>query len=115
LTRDKNYAIINSKQGGDMDIKQSVLAEAEGLINGDRAKSYGHPYFDYKRTVGAFNALTGHQLSVRDGITFMICVKLSREQNLPKRDNLVDACGYLGCLEKVIDKEEELKLEGGQC
>jgi len=96
-------------------VKPSVLAEAENLINGDRQKAYSHPWDDYKKTVGAFNALTGHQLSVRDGIIFMVCVKLSRECYQHKRDSVVDACGYLGCLEKVIDKEEELKIEGGQC
>lgn len=91
------------------DLKESVLAEAERLINGDRQVSYSHPHSDYMKTVGAFNALTGHNLSVRDGILFMVCVKLSRQAFKHKRDNIVDACGYLGCLEKVIDREDEIK------
>lgn len=82
----------------------SVLAEAEKLINGDRLEAYNHPYYDYQKTVRAFNALTGHKLSITDGIMFMVCVKLSREMYKHKRDNLVDAIGYIGCLEKVLDK-----------
>jgi hypothetical protein len=108
------YYLSQTKEEN-MDVKESVLAEAERLINGDRQKAYSHPYYDYKKTVGAFNALTGHQLTVQDGIIFMVCVKLSREAYLHKRDNVVDACGYLGCLEKVIDRIEEEKLGGGQC
>lgn len=89
-------------------LNESVLKEADRLINGDRQKSYSHPTDDYTKTVGAFNALTGHKLTVKEGMMFMVCVKLSRECYKAKRDNLVDACGYLGCIEK---HEDRLKKE----
>jgi hypothetical protein len=89
--------------------EQSVLAEAEMLINGDRQTQYNHPTLDYRKTVGAFNALTGHNLTVKEGMLFMVCVKLSREAYKHKRDNLVDACGYIGCIEKNENFKEELK------
>lgn len=89
-------------------INESILVEAERLINGDRQAQYSHPADDYGKTVGAFNALTGKNLTTRDAMIFMVCVKLSRECFKHKRDNLVDACGYMGCLEKIIDREENV-------
>lgn len=92
---------------GEIDIKESILKEADRLINGDRQTQYSHPTDDYKKTVGAFNAITGHKLTVKEGMLFMVCVKLSREAFKHKRDNLVDACGYLGCIEKHEDRLKE--------
>lgn len=39
-----------------------------------------------------------------EGVLFMVCVKLSRETHLPKRDNRVDACGYINCLDKIAER-----------
>ena len=84
--------------------EESVCLEAAKLVCGPRGTDYGHPLDDYLRTTQIFNAATGHKLSALDGIIFMVCVKLSREQNHHKRDNLVDACGYLECFN--IAREE---------
>jgi hypothetical protein len=85
----------------------SILAEADVLTNGDRQTAYGHPLDDYSKTVGAFNALTGRDLTPEEGVLFMVCVKLSRETHLPKRDNRVDACGYINCLDKIHERKAE--------
>lgn len=87
---------------------RSVAHEAHDLVYGERGQSYGHPFVDYKRATDAFNALTDHELSVEDGILFMQCVKLSREQNQHSRDNLVDLIGYTICLERVKELREQL-------
>lgn len=90
---------------------ESLLAEAERLTRSDRQSTYGHPEHDYSRVVGAFNALTGHQLTTEQGILFMVCVKLAREAFLPKRDNRVDAAGYLNCLQMVHDRRNSDEIE----
>ena len=88
-------------------LRVSILEEAQSLVHGARNKTYGNPWEDYGRTVGAFKALMGDKkisdMTAEDGIMFMVCVKLSRQVNLPKRDNLVDAAGYLECLQWSID------------
>lgn len=84
--------------------EESILAEADRLTNGDRNAAYGHPLDDYTKTTSAFNALTGRDLTPEEGVLFMICVKLSREMHAPKRDNRVDAAGYINCLQKIVDE-----------
>lgn len=85
--------------------KETILQEAIRLVGGARQSAYGHPFDDYTRTVQAFNALTGLNITVSQGVVFMICVKLSRESHHPKRDNRVDGAGYFQCLDMVREKE----------
>lgn len=85
----------------------SVLTEAQGLVHGDRNAAYGSPLSDYTRTAGMVSSMLAHKLkeplSAEDLICVMICVKLSRQQNKPKRDNTVDGAGYFECLQWAID------------
>jgi hypothetical protein len=91
----------------------SILAEAEHLTTRDRNESYGHPAHDYGRVSAAFNALTGHDISTEEAILFMVCVKMAREAFKPKRDNRVDAAGYLNCLDMVIQARDQGLLSTG--
>ena len=92
----------------------SVLKEADGLVNGDRQASYGHPHTDYTCTADMWSAMILRRYGVDIPLTpdfaclMMVAVKLSRECGKPKRDNLVDAAGYIACAEKCLDKENEL-------
>ncbi len=90
------------------DNHESVLVEAQRLVHGARNETYGDPIDDYTRTVNTFKSLMGDkkisEMTAEDGIIFMICVKLSREVNSPKRDNNVDGAGYFECLEWTKDE-----------
>lgn len=96
----------------------SVLAEADGLVNGDRQDQYGHPWVDYSCTADMWAAMINRRYGVDIPITpdfaclMMVAVKLSREAGKPKRDNLVDAAGYIACAEKCLDKENDLNSVG---
>lgn len=85
---------------------------AHKLVHGDRRKAYGHPADDYKRTAALITALIKHKLkpeesvTATDAIMFMILVKLSREMNAHKDDNIVDICGYSECLDLVVKYAE---------
>lgn len=82
---------------------ESVLLEAERLVNGDRAKAYGPIRVDYARTVALFKLLSGLDLTPEQGVLFMVCVKLSRSANAFKRDNFVDLCGYASKLNDMLE------------
>lgn len=90
---------------------ESVLQEADRLINGDRRGSYGHPLDDYTRTAGLINAALAHKLkeqfTAEDVMLCMVLVKISRFVHQPEhRDSLVDAAGYLGCIELATDERK---------
>lgn len=81
--------------------------QAEKLVLGDRNESYGNPADDYAKTAGAWSALLIHKLkpgcviTAKEAILMMAVLKISREFNKPKPDNLIDAHGYLDCAEWV--------------
>lgn len=90
--------------------RKSVLVEAESLVHGARNESYGHPLDDFSRTAGMVSAMLAHKL--REPLTpeeigqIMCCVKLSRQTNAPKRDNMVDLAGYAETIQWAIDERE---------
>ena len=95
----------------------SILTEANGLVHGDRQRAYGHPAVDFARTAALASILLSSKLKAdlgpEDVAFFLVCVKLSRECNQPKRDNLVDAAGYLETLRMVRDFAASLPKRQG--
>lgn len=79
----------------------NVLEEAASLVYGDRNADYGHPLDDFTRTGKMWGALLGIEVSPEMVGLMMMCVKISREVNKPKRDNMVDAAGYAATVELV--------------
>ncbi len=43
-------------------------------------------------------------LTAEDCGLILCCVKLSRQQNAPKRDNMTDLAGYAECVQWMIDE-----------
>lgn len=89
-----------------------ILTEAHELVNGPRQDAYSHPYDDYWKVAQLFNSMTGIQLSIKQAVTFMICVKLARiatndANGRWHRDSVVDAAGYLACLSMVHEHIED--------
>jgi Domain of unknown function (DUF6378) len=91
--------------------KRGPLEEALLLTTGDRQQSYGHPLEDFSRTAGLWTALLGKKLlspiTPEEVALCMVCLKLSREMNKHKQDNLVDMAGYVNCLDMLITEKSK--------
>lgn len=94
----------------------SVLTEALDLVNGARQAAYGKPEDNWADTSA------GWAVIFRDGVTparcamAMVWAKLCRELTQPKRDNRVDAAGYVEIWDRcamVEDVDRALQAEEG--
>lgn len=79
----------------------SILEEAEKIVGGARNEDYGSVKDNFDKIS------TGWEEIFKDGIfngrkvaLAMIWLKICRDINTPKRDNLVDIAGYARCAEK---------------
>lgn len=93
------------------------LMTGHRLVHGARGDNYGHPYEDFGRTADAVTAFLGNKLNApiepEDIALIMLCVKLSREMNKPKPDNLTDAAGYIETW-WMVKKVKEYAEQTGQ-
>ena len=94
------------------DIKETVTAEADRIVSGDRGAAYGRPIDDFSKTAVLWGPILKVEVTPEQVALCMIMVKVSRELNKAKRDNLVDICGYTKCLDMVIDDRIQREGEG---
>jgi len=89
---------------------ESALLEAQGLVHGDRNAAYGSPLEDFRRTAKMWSAILGVEVLPEKVGLCMIAIKISRECNKHKRDNLVDVAGYAECVEWAINDKHQQEL-----
>jgi len=77
--------------------------EAIRLITGDRNDSYGTPDQDFSGIAAMWTGLLNTRLTspiTAEDVPLMMCaLKLRRQAHKAKADNLIDAHGYLLCLQ----------------
>lgn len=90
---------------------ESILAEAQKVVHGDRQDVYGHPYEDFSYIARMWSAYIekkyrmGFSLSSQDVPNMMIMVKLARLANSPDhRDSKIDIAGYAECAGTVDER-----------
>lgn len=72
-----------------------IAHEAIDLVTGDRQAAYGHPSRNFQETADLWSVVLGIQVTPEQVALCMVQVKIARELHNSKRDNLVDAIGYL--------------------
>ncbi len=87
---------------------ESVLSEAERIVNGDRQADYSDPVENFKHIAEIASAISKEELSPTTCAIVMIAVKLAREDYKHKRDNLVDLAGYVEILNRIKENEVEV-------
>jgi|WetSurMetagenome_2_1015567.scaffolds.fasta_scaffold71012_3 hypothetical protein len=85
----------------------SVIQEAQGVIYGNREEIYGHPAKNLRNIAEQWSLYLEQSFGVKihlsaEDVCWMMCdLKKARQMNSRKRDNLVDAIGYIGLIERV--------------
>ena len=78
----------------------SILIEADALIHGDRAQQYGDVKVNFGRWARLCNEV-GIEVTAQELAMIMVMGKLARQVNKHKKDNITDACGYLGLYDEL--------------
>lgn len=87
---------------------ESILQEADRIINGERRESYGGALDSFTRIAKLWEPI----LEGVDDITAehvalcLIQLKVARYLVGQQRDSIVDIAGYAGCLEKIAEERE---------
>ena len=87
---------------------ESILSEAERIVNGERQADYSDPVENFKHISAIASSISKKSLSPTDCAIVMIAVKLARENYKHKRDNLVDLAGYVEILHRIKEYEVEV-------
>jgi len=89
---------------------EQVLQEADAIAGKDRSRDYGHPKANHDRIAKLWNAycdINGKKalFTARDVAVMMILLKIARDANAKKFDNLVDMAGYVKCAAMIDDSD----------
>lgn len=90
---------------------ETILEEAQRLVHGARQTDYGHPLDDFTKTAAMWSAILGTPVTAEQVGLCMIAVKISRQCNLPKRDNMTDAAGYAATVQMVVEERARRATE----
>lgn len=88
-------------------IDKTIATEAIDLVSGDRQKAYGHPSKNFEDIARLWSVILGIEVTPAQVGLCMVQVKLAREVFVPKRDNLVDAVGYLLAYDATKEETHE--------
>jgi|ETNvirenome_6_85_1030632.scaffolds.fasta_scaffold03360_4 hypothetical protein len=91
---------------------KSILDDAKEITGNDRMKQYGHPKDNFGDVARLWSAYITNKFDINltleaKDIALMMCLfKVCRELAGHKRDNLVDAAGYIrNCAQIEIEEE----------
>jgi len=90
----------------------TVLKQAENLIYGDRANSYGSWSDNAACLAQRWSRITGTKVHPLQATLMMVELKLMRlEQDPTHRDSVIDAIGYLGLYGDLLDNNKTSVVE----
>jgi hypothetical protein len=80
---------------------QSVLEEAAKCVTGPRRRDYGTPDENFGLIASLWSVQLKHEVTPMQVAMCLILLKVARQANSPKRDNLVDIAGYAQCASEL--------------
>lgn len=88
----------------------NILEKADQIVNHkseEKERMYGDFFECMDRTAKLASIMTGKDITAVDMYKCMVAMKLSRESNAHKEDNLLDAVAYLGSMNDYIEKQNK--------
>lgn len=87
--------------------QESVLEEAQSILNGDRDADYGDAVENFKTIANVASVLINKEITAEECCKVMMAVKIAREGYKHKRDSLVDLASYADILNQIIENDEK--------
>jgi hypothetical protein len=81
--------------------KESILLQADKIVNGDRNEQYGDPNIAFEEYRTILKATFGIDLTSAQICKVLMAIKLGRMKYKYKEDSLVDLCGYTEILNRL--------------
>lgn len=82
-------------------VSESVLQEAERIINGQRRDDYGDVRESFQIIADLWSPILGTDVTGEQVALCMIQLKIARALQGYQRDSIVDIAGYAGCLARL--------------
>ena len=92
---------------------ESILQEAQRIINGERRESYGGVLESFDRIAKLWEPILGTAVSAEQVGLCLIQLKVARYLHGQQRDSIVYIAGYAGCLEKMAKDRAIFVPENG--
>ena len=79
----------------------NAMQEADNLINGQRREDYGDAVHNFNRIAIGWSAILDIPVTEQQVALCMAWLKMARQVDGAKRDNIVDGIGYLGLIDQM--------------
>ena len=87
----------------------NILKKANEIVN-ERSEEKERMYGDFQKcmqkTADIASLMSNKEISIVDAYNVLIALKLARQSNAHKEDNLLDALAYIGSLNNVLENEK---------
>jgi hypothetical protein len=80
-------------------IDPTLATDAIRLVTGDRQAAYAHPKVNFQRIADLWSPILGITVTPEQVALCSVQIKIAREIHAHKADNVIDAIGYLLCLD----------------
>ena len=77
---------------------------ASDLTSTARDRDYGDPRINYSKAARIASAITGKEWTMYDVMWALVAVKIARERQRHKPDNLIDLAGYADLLNYALER-----------
>jgi ribonuclease HII len=85
----------------------NILEKANEIVNmraEEKTRQYGNFHESMEKTAKIASTMSCKEITVVDCYNVLIALKLSRQSNCHKGDNLLDAVAYIGSLNDYLNK-----------